>query len=111
MIPPHALLWRDSPRERLPRWREFLRDFQQERDVRCGFGLRQTAHKRAKCESPPPPAIDRMLELTRRRRQANPSRQCYNFSLVPKTGIRVSCCGCRKRTAANRRERNLQHLI
>jgi hypothetical protein len=29
MIPPHALFWRTSPRERLVRWRKFLRDLEQ----------------------------------------------------------------------------------
>src|SRR5579863_2989699 len=41
-----------------------------------------------------------MLGLTRRRRQANPYRQVYNFSLVPETDIRLSFCGSRKRDAS-----------
>src|ERR1700739_1558856 len=103
MIPPHALFWQASPRERLPRWRELFEGLSAKSGTSAAcVAAANPAHKRAKWESPPPPAIDRMLELTRRRRQANPSRQCYNFSLVLKADIRIRCCGCWKRTAADR---------
>src|SRR5581483_7301375 len=44
--------------------------------------LRQIRSQTREMRGPLPPAIDRMLGLTRRWRQANPYRQVYNFSLV-----------------------------
>src|SRR5579871_5505434 len=70
-------------------------------DVKCEFGFAKFAHKRAKCEGPPPLAIDRMLGSSRRRRQANPCREVYNFSLVIETDIRLSFRGTRNAAPVN----------
>src|SRR5476649_275206 len=52
------------------------------RETGSEFGHKpDSAHNLAKCEGPPPLALAPMLGLTRRRRQANPDRERYNFSL------------------------------